>query len=66
MPERERNGHDDFTPQQAQARFEATLRGALNTPPQHKPAKPPSNPRPKKGTATGAGRKGRRSRSGAA
>jgi hypothetical protein len=27
---------DDFTPQEAQRRFEATLRAALNTPPQHR------------------------------
>ena len=30
---------DDYTPQEAQARFEATLRGALKTPPQPRPTK---------------------------
>jgi hypothetical protein len=29
---------DDFTPQEAQQRFEATLRGALTAPPQHREA----------------------------
>jgi len=29
----------DFTPQEAQERFEATLRGALKTPPQPIPSK---------------------------
>jgi hypothetical protein len=28
---------DDFTPQEKQERFEATLRGALKTPPQPRP-----------------------------
>jgi hypothetical protein len=34
--------HDDFTPQEVQERFEATLRGALKVPPQHRetPQKP--------------------------
>jgi len=39
---------DDFTPQEAQRRFEATLRGALVTPPQPRPAKP-SPPKKKRG-----------------
>lgn len=36
----------DFSPQEAEARFEATLRGALKAPPQHREA--PKKPIPKK------------------
>ncbi len=41
-----RSPNDDFTPQEAQERFEATLRGALKAPPQHKEA--PKKAAPKK------------------
>jgi hypothetical protein len=39
----------DFSPDEVRSRFEATLRGALKTPPQRKPAKPS---RPKKADAS--------------
>jgi len=35
----DRHQNDDFTPQEPQERFEATLRGALKTPPQPNPSK---------------------------
>jgi hypothetical protein len=39
---------DDYSTDEAQRRFEATLRGALVTPPQLRPAKP-SPPKKKRG-----------------
>jgi hypothetical protein len=45
MPD-QKSDHD-FTPQEAQQRFEATLRGALKTPPQHREA--PKKPVDRKG-----------------
>jgi len=48
----EHDSNEDFTPQEARDRFEATLRGALKAPPQHRetPKKP-------------AGRKGKKASS---
>jgi len=40
---------DDFTPQEAQERFEAVLRAALKTPPQHRSSKKGAAPKKPRG-----------------